>query len=197
MSDRKIDFTLNPTSTAGSLDKAIEKQKEALEKGEIPLVDTTEKKVGPSEKEIKEFQARVARVYERGLIVDRLHVDLPPDLHGEWFPNEPGEIARAELLGFNIDTEHAPKRKLNDKADGSAIIGDVIFMVQPRWQRDIIEKKRAQIYYETHLKKRQKEESDFLANQSAIGEAKNSNVNSVAEVIPGHEISERLVNTQS
>jgi hypothetical protein len=175
MSDREIDIKVSPTpdkTLTQALERAVNLQ--------------------PSEAEKAEFKARVARVFERGMIVDRLYVDLPPEWHGQWSSTDPSEIARLELLGFQIDTEFAPKRKLNDKADGSAIVGDVVHMIQPKWMHEILEEKRKQIYFETHLKKRQKEESDFVANQAAIGEAANTKVDSQADNIPGHEITQRL-----
>lgn len=163
------------------------------------LKGTTDKSLAqvPTPEEVKEFKARMARVLERGLIVDRLHVDLPDHLHGEWVANDPAEIHRKELLGFSIDKEYAVKRKLNDKADGSAIIGDVIFMVQPKWQREIFEHERLKHYEAIHGgKKRQKEEADFISQQATLGEEKNTVVASQADVITGAEITQRLTNTQ-
>lgn len=169
MSDRDIDINLS-NSTDKSLDQA------------------------PTPEEIKEFKARMARVYERGIIVDRLHVDLPPTVHGEWVSRDQAEIARMELLGFHIDDKYAVNRKLNDSGDGSAIVGDVVHMIQPKWMHEILEQRRMDVYRDTHMKKQQKEEKDFVAQQASIGESDNTKVASTAEVLPGHELTARLTN---
>ncbi|KKM76313.1 hypothetical protein LCGC14_1381440, partial [marine sediment metagenome] len=45
-------------------------------------------------------RARLATILERGRTVDRLHVELPEDVHGEWVPNEQKDILHYESLGF-------------------------------------------------------------------------------------------------
>lgn len=162
---------------------------------DVDLTNGTEKNLSqiPTSEEVLQYKTRLAQVYERGLIVDRLHVDLPDHLHGEWVSRDVGEIARMELLGFQVDTEYATKRKLNDKADGSAIIGDVVFMIQPKWMKEVHDEKRRQMYFDTHLKKKQKEESDFITSQASIGEDQNTRVASQYENLPGHELSQRML----
>lgn len=164
MSDRNIDISLNPTSTAKTISQV------------------------PTAVEVKEYEARIARVMERGLIVDRFHVDLPDDMHGEWHPYDTVEQARLETMGFRLDTQYAPTRKLHDKGDGISVIGDVAYYVQPKWMYNIIETKRKEQYYNNHLKKRQKEEKDFVANQASIGEDGNTSVSSVTQSVSGEEI---------
>ena len=168
MSDRPIDVSLNKDSVAKTISQV------------------------PTPEEVKEYRARLARIMERGLIVDRFHVDLPEHLHGEWHPYDSVEQARLETLGFTLDTVYAPKRKLHDKGDGISVIGDVAFYTQPKWMHDEMERKRSEVYYETHLKKRQKEEKDFVANQATIGEAENTTVSSVADKVSGVEIASTL-----
>ena len=168
MSDREIDISLNPASTAKT----------------ITQVATPDA--------VAEYKARIARVMDRGLIVDRFHVDLPDDLHGEWHPYDSVEKARLETLGFNLDTDHANKRKLHDKGDGISVIGDVAFYTQPKWMHDILEAKRKEQYFNNHLKKRQKEEKDFVANQASIGEADNTSVSSVTQAVSGPEIASTI-----
>src|SRR5213080_119423 len=68
----------------------------------------------------REKKAKFARVLKRGFAVDRLTVDLPPDIHGEWVPED--QVDRAKLLGFEIDTEYAKQRQLHPAGDGSARI---------------------------------------------------------------------------
>lgn len=139
----------------------------------------------------EQYKARVARVLDRSFVVDRLHVDLPDDLHGEWVPNEPWEIIRYQTLGFKVDDEHAVKRKLNDSGDGKAVVGDVVFMTQPKWQHDILVAEKARIYADTHLKPRQKEEKDYEANVKSLGDVPVT-INSSHEQVPGSQIRESL-----
>ena len=125
----------------------------------------------------KEKRARIARVLERGYIVDRAVVDnLPPHLHGEWVPNDPMEIERKKALGFWIDTEYAPKRSLHSEADvGKAMIGDCIFMTCAKEDKDLID----EISYEQYDKRhgspddlerlKQQEERDFENLTGSLG----------------------------
>src|SRR5690242_7548495 len=41
-----------------------------------------------------ERKARLATILDRGFVQDRLTVELPPDVHGEWVRNDPLEIQR-------------------------------------------------------------------------------------------------------
>ena len=125
----------------------------------------------------KEKRARIARVLERGYIVDRAVVDnLPPHLHGEWVPNDPMEIERKKALGFVIDTVYAPKRSLHSEADvGKAMIGDTIYMTCPKEDKDLIDEIRYEQYVKTHgspdeIKRlHQKEEADFNNLTGTLG----------------------------
>jgi len=119
----------------------------------------------------KEKKARIARVLERGYIVDRLTVDLPKDLHGEWVPID--QIERWEALGFWVDKEHGFKRQLHpdgsgDKtAGGVARVGDVMFMTCSREDYEIMQELKHEMFIKTHgspgEKKAlsQKEEQEF------------------------------------
>lgn len=152
MSDRPIDVKVDGVkSTEINLDSAVRAELIAKESPD-------------------QYKARVARVLDRSFVVDRLHVELPDDLWGEWCPNEPWEILRYETLGFSIDKEFATKRKLNDTGDGKAVVGDVVYMTQPKWQHDILEAEKASIYHKTHLQKKQKEEKDFEGNVKSLGD---------------------------
>lgn len=86
-----------------------------------------------------ERKARIARVLERGVTADRLAVDLPDGLYGEWVPRDLTEIDRKKLLGFRLDDEYAKKRSLHSLGDGSAVVGDVVFMVTTRENKELID----------------------------------------------------------
>ena len=84
-------------------------------------------------------KARIASVLARGVIADHLRVDLPPDKYGEWVPNDQAEIHRMHLLGFEIDTTYANKRSSHGDGTSKNIIGDTIFMVTSKENKEIID----------------------------------------------------------
>lgn len=94
----------------------------------------------------EERAARFIEVLDRGLVTSRLSVALPPDLHGEWVHNDPASIAAKEALGFIVDRKYAVEKALHSDGKGSAVVGDVIFMICPRVVKDEIERAR-QIRY--------------------------------------------------
>lgn len=105
-------------------------------------------------------KARIARVLERGYIVDRLAIELPANLYGEWVPFD--QIERWEALGFQVDKDFAHKRQLHpdgsgNKESGTARVGDVIFMTQPMEDHEIMEEVRQEMFVRTHGSPNQKE----------------------------------------
>jgi hypothetical protein len=174
MSDREIDINLTPSTTT-SLTNAP-----------------------PSDAEKAQYKAKLAQVLERGIVVDMLQVPLPSDVHGEWCSRDPNAITRLEILGYKVDTEYATKKSLNDHGDGSAVVGDVIFMTIPKWKKQMIDDVARQRYYETHIKdkRKQKEERDFEAANRGIGmpleSGKGSLVGSSTAEVDGSSIVEAL-----
>lgn len=120
-------------------------------------------------------KAKIARILERGQVVDRLTVEnLPQHLHGEWVPNDPQDILRMKMLGFDIDTEYSTKRALHNEGDGKSIIGDCVFMVCSREDREIMQEIRREQFEKRNGKpgttvKRQAEESDFQKQNQSLG----------------------------
>lgn len=120
-----------------------------------------------------ELKAKLAAILSRGVIQDRLRVDLPPEVHGEWVRNDPLETRRLETLGFEIDKIYAPARAIGSNADGSAVVGDVVFMTCSQEVYDVIQEIRRDDLINQHSKKRgrvdkyrgdyNKEEEDFVA----------------------------------
>src|SRR2546430_6314158 len=103
----------------------------------------------------KEKKAKFVRVIERGFTVDRLHVDLPDNLHGEWVPED--QVDRWQLLGFEVDHEHAVKRQLHPAADGSARVADVVFMTCSKEDFELMQEVKQEIFVKTHGSPKQKE----------------------------------------
>lgn len=141
---------------------------------------------------LEEARKRVAHVYDRARTVDRLHVQLPPGVHGEWVSRDPVAIHAKEMLGFEIDTKYAINRKLNDVGDGTAVVGDVVFMICPQVLKDAMDEEQARRYAETHLKKRQIEERDFENNVKTL--KIDSVVESETTHVTGSEITQALTN---
>src|SRR5512134_1033127 len=103
--------------------------------GERKITPEDMRKTAEEAKKLRaEKKARFARVLDRGFSVDRLTVELPPDLYGEWIPTD--QVDRAELLGFRDGAEYANKRQLHAGADGKARVADVVFMVQDREEHE-------------------------------------------------------------
>lgn len=138
------------------------------------------------------FKRRVANVLDRGFLVDRLRVTIPPEdgLWQEWVPNTPQDLARARLLGFEFDTKYAVNRSINDGGDNTAMVGDVISMVQPMYMHEALEEEKLRIYHETHSKREQKEEKNFREQNEQIGMP--PIVNSKFENVSGPELTERM-----
>lgn len=129
---------------------------------------------------LKKKQNLRAIVLERGSSYNSMDVKLPPTLHGEWIRNEPKRIMEAMEIGFQVDREYAKKQLTADgkflhdaNGDGSAVIGDAIFMVCDKETRDIVEELRHEEYIRRHGKPGDvnqllAEEKAFLTNQSTI-----------------------------
>lgn len=104
----------------------------------------------------KEIKARFASLLERGVVNDRLHVDLPPDVHGEWVPNNAQDISRAKAMGFEVDMTYAVKRAIHSDGTGRPIVGDVIHMITPKRFAELREEVRMERYNRLHSPKKGK-----------------------------------------
>lgn len=110
-----------------------------------------------------ELEARLAKVLERGIIIDRTTIDMPDGVYGEWVSDEAAEISRMQLMGFELDTTIAKDRATHSDGAGEVSrIGDVVFMTCPRRVKDTIDKVKRQMYERANPKKgSQKEEKDY------------------------------------
>lgn len=157
MSERPIDINLQPDATASDKMTDADRQNnevvaQALSKAEL--------------------KKRIAEIYDRGVVGDRLHVDLPPHIVGQWVPNDQQAVYRMESMGYTVDTEFAPRRRLHDKGDGASYVGDVIHMIAPREVRDVIDEVKRERYDRIHAKSgKQKEETDFESSQRTLSTA--------------------------
>lgn len=123
-----------------------------------------------------ELKAKLASILDRGIVEDRLKVDLPSDLHGEWVRNDPLEINRLKLLGFKVDEEYATKRSIHSDGSDSAVVGDVVHVVCPKEIKEVINEIREEQILRQHAKKKvkdgevNKEESEFLQDVAKEGD---------------------------
>lgn len=145
MSTNKVDVNLTSKSDAELLDKVRARQ---------------------------ELKAKMVTVLSRGVVHDRLHVETPDDVYGEWVSNDKSEIYRMQTLGFEIDKKYARQRALHDEGAGdTAIVGDVIFMTCPREVKEVIDEIRLEQYQSANSARggRQKEERDFDSDTANVG----------------------------
>lgn len=128
-----------------------------------------------------EKKARAARILDRGITADRTMVEnLPSNLHGEWVANDPLEIHRMKILGFQIDDKYAIKRALHSEGgDSMSIVGDAVFMITDKENKEVIDEVRYEQYIRMHGTRAQKaelnlaqdgvkEEKEFKAQVGAI-----------------------------
>lgn len=101
-----------------------------------------------------ERKKRMARVLERGLVGERLMVELPPHLHGEWAPIR--LIDYYKSLGFEIDNQFARNRSLHSRPElggqECAVVGDAVYMVQSVEDFEIWEELRSDRYFQMNNK---------------------------------------------
>lgn len=121
-----------------------------------------------SKLDVGNIEAKVISILDRGILHDRLHVELPPGIHGEWVRNDPLEIDRLQAIGFRDGTPFVDQRILHH--DGQrGTIGDVTYMVCPQQVYDLIEKARHEKLIRDNGKpgdvgRKTREELEFEAN---------------------------------
>lgn len=119
----------------------------------------TKKVMTPEER--AQRKARLAVLLDRGIVSDRLTVQLPPEIHGEWNRNDPLEIQRLRTLGFEVDTKYAPARALHNDGTGSAVVGDVVFMTTSRENKELIDEIRHEQFLASNSPRKAREEKQF------------------------------------
>lgn len=141
--------------------------RQGIDESKLKLVEKAER---------GELRARLASILDRGIVEDRLRVDIPDDLHGEWCRNDPLEVKRLQTLGFKIDDEYAIKRAIHSDGSSSAIVGDVVFMTCPKEVKEVIDEIRHEQMVKQYTKKKtnrgdvSKEEREFYSNINREGD---------------------------
>lgn len=123
-----------------------------------------------------EKRARVLRVLERGIVADRTTVEnLPPHLHGEWVSRDLMDIERMRALGFWIDDKYAVKRALHSDGTNSSVVGDTVYMVCLKEDKQLIDEIRYEQYIRMHGSPAEKqaagikEEKEFKTQMEGSG----------------------------
>jgi hypothetical protein len=181
---------------------AKEREIVSAKSGEIPVTvkDLISELAGAktdAEKEVaqKKLEAKLrVQVLDRGVVNQRLNVDLPSDVYGEWVTNTKDEIYRMESMGFEIDSQYAPSRALHSEGDGKSIVGDVVFMTCPKVVKESIDKIRRTEYMAMNMKKKtMREESNFIRTNAEQGLGEGSSlVESEASLVSGTEIGQMI-----
>jgi hypothetical protein len=128
--------------------------------------------------------ARIAQILDRGIVVDRLHVNLPEGVHGEWVRDDPIAIERMKAIGFEVDTQFAKSRALHDDT-GKVKVGDVIFMTAPQEIRDLVKqvrKRKFDDFYKKRPKVTKAEEVDQANFGAGVPELEVKNTSSVEKL---------------
>lgn len=91
--------------------------------------------LNPSQEEILEYRKRQFEAADRSYLNDRLNVPLPEGLHGEWIGRDDFSQYQAKAKGFVDGAEFLGEfNKLYETPDGKSAVGDVVFMVIPKWK---------------------------------------------------------------
>ncbi len=193
MAERPIDINLTAGSSAAT--KITAETKEKTESVTIEAIAADDIPEGIPESRADK-RARLIQIYERGVVGDRLHVPLPDNKVGQWVHSDPMAVHRMEGLGYTVDKEYAPKRRLHDKGDGASYVGDVVFMIADKETREIIDEIKAERYERLNNPKNQKEDSDFATQNRALSSAGIGTINeSKAHSVKKAEIEQALKTT--
>lgn len=128
---------------------------------------------GISPEERAKLKSYFVTQLERGVIHDRLKVDLPPHLHGEWVRRDPIEVEAMKAYGFVVDDKYSVGRSTNSDGTKTGQVADVVFMVCPREVKDLIDEVKHERFVNAHAKKGSntaKEERDYATQVRAHGD---------------------------
>jgi hypothetical protein len=143
----------------------------------------------PTEEEILTYRRKQFEQADRSYLNDRLNVNLPEGLYGEWIGKDDFSQYQAKAKGFVDGTQYLGKfNKLYETADGKSAVGDVVFMVIPKWMKD--EQQRVAEAYAARRSginaKDVDEAEKLMAGQMGLGVDENEKTS--ARVIDGTEL---------
>lgn len=112
-----------------------------------------------------ELKARLARVFDRSMSFDKLRVDLPPELYGEWIPSDHQSMREAELKGFRLDETYAPQQT-SFKSNRHV---DAVYMIMPKIVKELADEIELDNYNKRHNPTKQIEDNHTGPSAEAIG----------------------------
>lgn len=96
----------------------------------------------PTEAEVVAFKKRLIETADRSYLNDRFNVTLPEGLHGQWIGTDDFSQFQAQQQGYVDGQEYLTQfNKIHEQADGKSTIGDVKFMVIPKWKHEAYEER--------------------------------------------------------
>lgn len=135
---------------------------DATKSGSASAQITDEEKAAKRE----ERRARLAEVLDRGVVGDKLRVNVKDDMHYEWPHRD--DVTRMQSLGFRVaraeDIETGLEdARMHDTGDGKIRIGDTVLMVCDKEVKEDIDAVKRKRYDAVHAPKggKQKEEKEF------------------------------------
>lgn len=160
-----------------------------------PVTTTTEstadilKKLAPTKEEILEYRRKQLAQADRSYLNDRLNVELPDGLYGEWIGRDDFSQYQAQAKGFVDGSQYLQKyNKLYETADGKSAVGDVVFMVIPKWMKEEQDKVAQEIAdRRSGIRARDVDETEKALAES-IGLSVDRDAKTTARVIDGNEL---------
>lgn len=133
-------------------------------------------KITEADKARNDKKARIAEVLDRGVVGDRLRVEVKDGMHYEW-PHK-DDITRMASLGFRVATKDdviTENASMHDTADGKIRIGDTVLMVCDKETKELLDEVKAERKSVAHAPKggKQKEEREFesAVDVTTVGKA--------------------------
>lgn len=146
----------------------------------------------PTEQEQLEYKRRLFETADRSFVNDRLNVELPEGLHGEWIGTDDFSQYHAQLKGFVDGSEFLKEfNRLHETSTGPTV-GDVKFMVIPKWKYEAQQEMAAmESARRSGLNSREVEEQyKSYAQQLQLGIINSERTS--AEIVSGTELQAKL-----
>lgn len=150
-----------------------------------------------------QLKAVMVDILDRGVTTSRLDLDVQPDIHYEWIPNNAVEKNRMRTLGFEVLSRHKHLLSGNPLHEGGAdeiIVGDVIAMGCSKVRKQALDEIKTERFIAMHGKAGSnvqgeetefKEKMDRQLEPAGIG----SIVESKTTSLTGNELANALKNT--
>lgn len=141
----------------------------------------------PTETERLEYRRRMIETADRSFVNDRLTVNLPAGIYGEWHGTDTMSQMIAQTKGFRDGSEYLTEfNKLHNNPEGTTV-GDVKFMVIEAWK---FEEQEAAARYESNRRagvSSDMKSEEYKQSAKSIGLGV-ENENSSGRVISGTEL---------